>query len=269
MRVGPVGNIGAKLDATGSFNQVHPTIAVAVLTGFLVCQLALFMTTVFLHRTLSHKAVKLKPGLTMTLRALLWITTGIRPREWVAVHRKHHAYTDVDGDPHSPVLEGYWKIQLGNVFYYRQAASTKELVQRYAKDLPADKWDRWLFDRPFLGLFIGVAILVAALGWQMALVAAAVHTVAYLLLNSAVNAIGHTFGSRPYPNIATNNQWLAWLVAGEGLHNNHHAAPTSAKLSFKRGEIDPGWWVIKFCAWRGWAEVRHSEVRMRKARAAA
>ena len=117
-------------------------------------------------------------------------------------------------------------------------------MARYARDLPADRWDRVLFDRPWLGLGLGIAALCVVAGPGVGLLAAAVHTVVYLQLSAAVNAITHTFGRRPHDNGATNLQWLAWLTAGEGLHNNHHAVATSAKLSFARGEVDPAWPAI-------------------------
>jgi len=237
----------------------------AVIVGLAACQLAIFLTTIVLHRTLAHKAVTLHPGLLWACRLALWVTTGIKPREWVAVHRRHHAYTDVDGDPHSPALQGFTAIQLGNVWYYRKAARDGVTVARYAKDLRPDRWDRALFDHGLVGLGIGVLLLFAIFGgnWRLVLVAAGVHVVSYLLLNSAVNAVGHRFGRHPFAGLAANSQWLAWLTAGEGLHSNHHAAPTSARLSFRRGEIDPGWWVIS--AWRRWhlATVRHAEARIR------
>jgi stearoyl-CoA desaturase (delta-9 desaturase) len=81
-------------------------------------------------------------------------------------------------------------------------------------------------------------------GWQLALVAAGIHATYYLLGGGAINAVGHRWGRRPFDNLATNNQWLAWLVVGEGLHNNHHAATTSSRFSLARGEVDPGWWCI-------------------------
>src|SRR5581483_6606532 len=178
-----------------------------------------------------HRALTVRRPVAFAMRALLWIATGIKPRQWVAVHRKHHAFTDVAGDPHSPVLEGYAAVQFGNVGMYRRALRRTDLVARYARDLEPDIWDRLLFDRAWLGLGIGISLLCLTLGWQLGLVAAALHTVVYLLLNAAINAIGHTWGRQPYPNTSRNNQWLAWLTAGEGLHNNHHAAPTSARFS--------------------------------------
>lgn len=237
-----------------------PHILLAVLVGLLTSQLGLLLTTMYLHRTVTHRAVTMEPGLAFACRALVWLSTGIKPREWAAVHRRHHAYADVLGDPHSPVLEGYWKVQLWNIGLYRKAAHDPETLRKYSRDIKVDKWDRWVFDRGYIGLFVGLGILVAVLGWQLALVAAAVHIVSYLLVNAAVNAVGHRWGKRPYAGVATNNQWLALLAWGEGLHSNHHAAPTAAKFSFERHQLDHAWWVM--CALRkfGWLHVRHSEL---------
>lgn len=233
-----------------------------LVVGFAVCQLATTVTTVYLHRALSHRSLTLAPGVARLLRILTWILTGIRPRQWVAVHRKHHASTDVEGDPHSPLLEGFAMVQFANVALYRRATRDPE-VARYARDLPPDRWDRWFFDHALLGLGLGTAVLVVVFGPATAAVAAGFHTVTYLLLNAAVNAVGHRFGRRPHENTARNNQWLAWLTAGEGLHNNHHAAPTSARLALGRGEIDPGWWAVRMLERRGWAQVRHRTPRLK------
>lgn len=234
-------------------------VILAVLAGLAVCQLALFLTTVYLHRTLAHRAMRMRPGLAMFCRIMLWITTGIKPRQWVAVHRKHHAYTDVDGDPHSPVLRGYAAVQFGNVGMYRKVANDPVAVSRYARDLPPDRWDRLFFDHALVGLSIGIGLLCVMFGWQLGLLAAAVHTVTYLLLNAGINAIGHKWGKQPYPGFATNSQWLAWLTAGEGLHNNHHHASTSAHLALARREHDPAWPAIRVARRLGWLTIRHDQ----------
>jgi stearoyl-CoA desaturase (delta-9 desaturase) len=201
---------------------------------------------------------------------LTWVTTGIRPRQWVAVHRKHHAHTDEAGDPHSPVLEGFATVQFGNVVLYRRVARDQLAVERYARDLPPDAWDRILFDHALIGLSLGIGLLLLTIGWRWGLAVAAAHTVCYLLLNAAVNAVGHTYGRRPNAGYAGNSQWLAWLTAGEGLHSNHHAAPTSARLAFARREIDPGWWFIRLARWLGWAKVRaHAAIGAARQRVAA
>lgn len=201
----------------------------------------------------------------MMFRVLIWLMTGIRPRQWVAVHRKHHAFTDVEGDPHSPLLAGFWRVQLTNAAMYRRVARDGVTTQRYAKDLPPDRWDKLLFDHAFFGLGIGITSLCLVFGWRVGLVAAAVHALSYLALNAAVNSVGHSFGRKSYPNTAFNNQWLAWLTAGEGLHNNHHAAPTSARLALGSRELDPGWWMIRGLERAKLVTVRLSETRFARA----
>src|SRR5438067_11397420 len=127
----------------------------ALIIAFVVSQVATFVTTVYLHRTLSHRAITMRPAVAWSCRLVVWLTTAIRPRQWVAVHRKHHAFTDVEGDPHSPRLLGWVTVQFGNVGLYRKVANDPVQVRRYARDLPRDRWDRVLFDRSWLGLGIG------------------------------------------------------------------------------------------------------------------
>jgi stearoyl-CoA desaturase (delta-9 desaturase) len=156
------------------------------------------------------------------------------------------------------------RVQLTNAALYRRAARDGVTVGRYARDVPADRWDRTLFDRAWLGLGIGFALLILLLGPLWAVLAAAIHVALYLSLNASINAVTHTFGARPYDNPATNLQWLAWLTGGEGLHNNHHAAPTSARLAFRRGEYDPSWPFIRLLRRFGWARVRHDRPPVRE-----
>jgi stearoyl-CoA desaturase (delta-9 desaturase) len=216
----------------------------AVLVAVVTVQVCFVATTVYLHRALAHRAVALAPPVAAVCRVIIWIGTGTRPRQWVAVHRKHHAHTDEEGDPHSPNLVGFARVQFGNAMLYRRHSKDPAIVARYARDLPADRLDRLFFDHALFGLGIGIAGLIAIFGWEIGVIASIVHAVSYLLGGGAINAIGHKWGRRPHDNLATNNQWLAWIIAGEGLHNNHHAAPTSSRLALAKGEIDPGWWAI-------------------------
>jgi stearoyl-CoA desaturase (Delta-9 desaturase) len=235
----------------------------AVATGLLLCQIGNFATTIYLHRTLSHRAMTLHPVVAWLFRFVVWTSTGLRPRQWVAVHRKHHAFTDVDGDPHSPRLLGWTRVLFGNVGLYRRVAGNPEQVARYAKDLPPDRWDRVLFDRAWLGLGLGITVLILIFGPWLGLVAAATHALSYLFLGGAVNGIAHTFGRRPYDNGATNLQWLALLTMGEGLHNNHHAAPTSAKLALSTRQFDPAWPAIATFRKLGLATIRHDRPKLK------
>ena len=238
----------------------------AIVASLVVCQLAIVLTTVFLHRAAAHRSVNLAPPVRAVFRTLLWMTTGVKPREWVAVHRKHHARTDEEGDTHSPRVLGFTKVLLTNAGLYRKVARDGVTVKKYAKDLEPDAWDRYLFDHAFLGLGIGITLLCLVLGWRWGLVAAGIHVVTYLLLNGSVNAVGHVFGRQPYANTARNNGWLALLTAGEGWHNNHHAAPTSARLGFVARELDPGWWLIRALVSCRGASIRLAEVRFKEPR---
>jgi stearoyl-CoA desaturase (Delta-9 desaturase) len=247
-----------------------PQILAALIAAFVVTQIAIFTTTVFLHRGLTHRALAMHPIVEFPCRCVIWLTTGMRPREWVAVHRKHHASTDTTEDPHSPMVMGFWKVQLGNVGLYKRAARDQELVRKYARDIPTDRFDRFAFDYSLVGLSTGIAILVAvlwALGFGLitGFVAAGVHALLYVMLAGAINAVAHQYGDRPYKSSATNLQPLALVTGGEGLHNNHHAAPTSARFSLHDGEIDPGWWVVRALVALHLAQVRHDDVHLKSA----
>ena len=228
---------------------------VAVLVGLGLAEAATLITTIYLHRVLSHKAIRLHPALTLFMRLGTWMLTSISPREWVAVHRKHHNFSDVDGDPHSPHIEGYWKIMIANVYYYRREADEDDTLEKYAADLPHDRLDRALLGNGTLGFSLTGVILVLLMGLGPGLAALSTLAVVYLLLNAAINGAGHTFGYKSFENDATNLKVLALVTFGEGLHNNHHARPASAKLSAFRGEFDPAWPVIRLLEKLRLAEV--------------
>jgi stearoyl-CoA desaturase (delta-9 desaturase) len=240
----------------------------SVVFAFVISEISIVVTTVYLHRALSHRALSVKPAVALPVRFWIWITTGMRPREWVAVHRKHHAATDTADDPHSPIVHGFWRVQLGNVGLYKKVAGDEVAVRRYARDIPADRLDRALFDYALLGLGVGIALAMTftsliGLGWKVGLLGSLLHAGFYVLLSGAINAVGHTYGSRPQENSATNGQLLAFVTGGEGLHNNHHAAPTSATFAL-HGEVDPGWWVIRVLRRLGLATIRHDEVKLKQ-----
>ncbi len=237
------------------------TILLGVALGVALTTIANLCTTVYLHRGISHRAITFSAPAHAAFKTLLWLTVGIKVREWVAVHRKHHAHTDTPLDPHSPAVHGWFKVQLKNLQMYRSAAHDLENLDKYAKDLPRTTADRVLFDRSWLGLTLTTVALCVAFGWQVGALAMVVHVNYYLAASAAVNAIGHHFGRRPYANSATNLQWLALLTAGEGLHNNHHAAPTSAKLAHRWYEVDPGWLLIKPLTWLRLAKLRLHELK--------
>lgn len=223
-----------------------PSLVLTLVVAAVLIQVAVFSTTIYLHRTATHKALVLHPAVEWAFKFALWLTTGLETREWVAVHRKHHAFTDEEGDPHSPALEGFWKVQLGNVYYYMREVKKTDVVERYARDIKQGWWDKHVFRYGMAGLVLGTAALCAVIGLWWGLLAAGIHAVMYVfVLSSSINGLCHHVGYKNFPNTATNIRFLALLTGGEGLHNNHHGYPRSPKFSFRASEIDPAWPIIK------------------------
>ena len=218
---------------------------IAPLIGLAVSQVAVIATSVYLHRTLAHRALTLHPFAEMAFRIVLWLTTGQSRRQWVAVHRKHHAFTDRTGDPHSPLLLGFWRVQLLNAVYYMREARKPETLQTFAPDVVDDGWERRVFSRGLVGVGLGTVLLCGIFGVWAGLLAALIHAVIYVgVLAPLINALGHWAGDRTFPNTAYNSRSLAWITGGESLHNNHHAHPRAPKFSVSRREFDPSWPVI-------------------------
>jgi stearoyl-CoA desaturase (delta-9 desaturase) len=225
---------------------VLASLVLSLIVAVILIQVAVFSTTIYLHRTATHRALVMRPALEWMFKFALWLTTGLSTKEWVAVHRKHHAFTDEEGDPHSPALEGFWKVQLGNVYYYMREVKKTDVVARYARDIKEGWWDRAVFKHGWVGLTVGTVALCAVIGLWWGLLAAGIHAVMYVfVLSSSINGLCHHVGYRNFDNTATNLRFLALLTGGEGLHNNHHGYPRSPKFSWRPSEIDPAWPIIK------------------------
>ena len=217
-----------------------------LIVATVLIQAAVMSTTIYLHRTATHKALVIHPALEWMFRFVLFMITGIVTKEWVAVHRKHHAFTDEEGDPHSPVLKGFWHVQFGNVFYYIREIQKTDVVERYARDIEEGWWDKYVFKHGWVGLSIGTIALCAIMGIGWGLLAAGIHAFMYVfVLSSSINGLCHHVGYKNFDNTATNIRFIALLTGGEGLHNNHHQYPRSPKFSWRASEIDPAWPIIK------------------------
>jgi stearoyl-CoA desaturase (Delta-9 desaturase) len=229
---------------------------IALGVSIVVLQIMVFSTTIYLHRSATHRALTLHPVAAWGFRLCIWLFTGIVPREWVAVHRKHHAHTDEEGDPHSPLLVGFWKVQLGNVFYYVKEARNPETVATYAKDMQgSDIWDKIAFNYGGAGLIVGGALLCTFLGWWGLFASLFAGFMYVFVLSSSINGLCHYFGYKNFDNTAGNFRSVALLTGGEGLHNNHHGRPRAAKFSVRKSEIDPAWPVIRTMEILGLAKV--------------
>jgi stearoyl-CoA desaturase (delta-9 desaturase) len=212
-------------------------------------QVAVIATSVYLHRALAHRSLHLHPVSDVIFRVALWLTTGQSRQEWVAVHRKHHTFTDREGDPHSPRLLGFWRVQLFNVAYYMREARNPATLETFAPDLRPDRLDRAIFSHGLLGPVVGLSLLCALIGFWPGLIAGLTHAILYVFVMAPlINALGHWRGTKNFANTAYNWRVLSWITGGESLHNNHHAHPRSAKFSVRRWEFDPSWLVIKALA---------------------
>jgi stearoyl-CoA desaturase (delta-9 desaturase) len=212
-------------------------------------QVAVLATSIYLHRALAHRSLHLHPLADVAFRVVLWLTTGQCRQQWVAVHRKHHTFTDREGDPHSPRLLGFWRVQLFNVAYYMREARNAATLETFAPDLRPDRLDRVLLSHGVLGLAVGQGLLCTLIGLWPGLIAGFAHAILYVfVLAPLINALGHWRGGRNFENTAYNWRLLAWITGGESLHNNHHAHPRSAKFSVRRWEFDPSWVVIRVLA---------------------
>ncbi len=219
-----------------------------------ILQASVFFTTIYLHRCLTHRGLELNPVVMSIMHLELALFTGIMPREWVAVHRKHHHFSDKEGDPHSPYIYGLWHVLFGNFFYYRKEAANLAMVRKYTPDYKLD----WIDRLPGIkyGSLGGLAIFMAMFGWKWGLAAWWFHVVGYILLNSMINSLCHMIGYRNFDNKATNLRWVAFLTGGEGLHNNHHEYPSSAMFALRGREFDPAWPVIRILESVGLARIK-------------
>lgn len=252
---------------------VHDTawaIAIGLVTALLVAGLC---TTIYLHRYLSHKTLALHPALEWLMRLGLWITTGTKARQWVAAHRKHHRFTDMPGDPHSPALYGgnVWYVFRRNHRLYNQAVADEAMVAEFAPDITPDKWDRWLFDRSAAPLvlmpLLQALVLAAITGWSWWLlllmeISAWISIVFYIAMLNTINSFGHSAHMRASKSLgySYNLPWLVcWLTLGEGNHYEHHDAQKSPRIG--KSSRDPGWWFIKLLSWFGLITLKPKAVR--------
>ena len=232
-----------------------------VVAALALTHVTIAAVTIYLHRCQAHRALDLHPAVSHFFRLWLWLTTGMVTREWAAVHRKHHAKCDTPEDPHSPQIYGINRVLWLGVFLYVKECHNRETLERYGRGTPDDWVERNVYGRlAIYGVFITLALDVLLFGAVPgALIWLA--QVAWIPFWAAgvINGIGHYWGYRHWstPDASTNIVPFGILIGGEELHNNHHAYPTSAKLSSKWYELDAGWLYIRVLEALGLARVKH------------
>jgi len=218
--------------------------------------------TLYLHRCQTHRAMELHPLPSYFFRIWLWMTTGMMTKEWVAIHRKHHAKVETPEDPHSPQVHGINKVLWAGVLLYVKESHHPETMERYGHGTPDDWLERNVFTRFTLsgmtlmgiinvllfGIVPGLLILVTQIAWIPFWAA------------GVINGVGHFVGYRnwdvPAPDASRNIVPWGIIIGGEELHNNHHAFPSSAKFSAKWYEFDIGWVYIRVLEALGLATVK-------------
>lgn len=242
-----------------------------IVTTVVLTQITIAGVTIYLHRNQAHSSLVLHPIVSHFFRFWMWLTTGMKTKEWAAIHRKHHAKVETKDDPHSPKTYGILRIVFAGVFLYVRESHNKETLKRYGHGTPDDELERkvytpyhkygivlmLLFDFFVFGFLfgpiIGLAIWLVQIAWIPFWAA------------GFINGVGHYFGYRNYPSLNRKTGELDWSrnivawafwIGGEELHNNHHAYPTSAKLSAKWYEFDIGWMYIRILETVGLAKVK-------------
>ncbi|MCP5271995.1 MAG: fatty acid desaturase [Burkholderiaceae bacterium] len=215
--------------------------------------------TIFLHRAQAHRALELGPVPSHFFRLWLWLGTGMVTKEWVAIHRKHHAKCETVDDPHSPVTRGIKTVLLTGSELYRAEAKVQETLDKYGHNTPDDWLERHLYSRySWQGVGLMLVLNLALFGAAGAAVWAV--QMAWIPVTAAgiINGLGHWWGYRNFEAVdaSTNISPIGLIIGGEELHNNHHTYPTSAKLSVKPYEFDIGWGYIRLMEMVGWAKVR-------------
>jgi stearoyl-CoA desaturase (delta-9 desaturase) len=230
----------------------------ALVFTLIVTQITIASVTLYLHRSMAHKSVVFNNTLNHFFRFWLWLTTGMVTKEWVAIHRKHHAKCETEEDPHSPIHKGIKKVFFQGAFLYKKASKDKESIEFYGKETPNDWIENNLYSKyQTLGLTIMLAIDLFLFGYTGFLVWIVQMIWIPLWAAGVINGLGHYIGYRSFstPDTSTNLIPIGFYIGGEELHNNHHAFPRSAKFSLRAGEFDIGWLYIKVLSFFGLAKV--------------
>jgi stearoyl-CoA desaturase (Delta-9 desaturase) len=220
----------------------------------------MFYTSVLFHRALAHGAVHLRPWTRRwVIRTGNWVT-GVDPKTWICMHRRHHKYADTFLDPHSPRIHGVWAILFVQLRSYEKTFLALEKGDPSYTSLVSDlefpiHWvnRKRVWFLPHL-LHLGLAIVLGIFfhGWILGL-GYFTAVMSHPFQGWAVNALGHRYGYRNFPlrDGSTNHRWVAWFTMGEGFQNNHHYHSENPNFAVRKGEIDWGYWLVRLAAGLG------------------
>ena len=233
-----------------------------VLATLLLTHITILSVTIYLHRYSAHNSLELNGVLKHFFRFWLWLTTGMRTKEWTAIHRKHHARCETKDDPHSPVQRGLKTVLLQGAELYQAEAKNRETIEKYGQRTPEDWIETKLYTpHPTIGVSIMLIIDLLLFGVIGLTVWALQMIWIPFFAAGVINGVGHHSGYRNFEcrDAARNIFPVGLLIGGEELHNNHHTYPNSAKLSIRRWEFDIGWFWIKVFQFLGLASIKRTQ----------
>ena len=236
-----------------------------VLFALVTTHVTIASVTIFLHRAQAHRALELHAIPSHFFRLWLWLMTGMVTKEWVAIHRKHHAKCETEEDPHSPVTRGIKTVLLQGSELYRAEAKVEATMAKYGHNTPDDWLERYLYSR-YSWQGVGLTLIIDVLLFGAAGAAVWALQMAWIPITAAgiINGLGHWWGYRNFEAADASTNLSPWgiVIGGEELHNNHHTYPTSAKMSVKPYEFDIGWMYIRLLELAGLATVRKTPPRL-------
>jgi stearoyl-CoA desaturase (delta-9 desaturase) len=230
-----------------------------LLALLVMTQITIAGVTIYLHRCQTHRALTLHPIISHFFRLWLWLSTGMVTKEWVSIHRKHHAHSDSQGDPHSPRVFGLKKVFFEGAELYRSARKDKEMIERYGHGTPDDWVERHIYSKySSKGIYVMLFIDLLLFGIPGLTLWAIQMMWIPLWAAGVINGIGHAWGYRNFECLDGARNIIPWgfWIGGEELHNNHHTFASSAKFSLKWWEFDLGWFYIRLLSLFGLAKVK-------------
>jgi stearoyl-CoA desaturase (delta-9 desaturase) len=221
-----------------------------ILYTLIVTHITIVCVTLFLHRGQAHKGIEFHPVLSHFMRFWLWLTTGMVTKQWVAIHRKHHQKSDVEGDPHSPHVFGIWKVLFKGAALYHTASKDKTMIDTYGVGTPDDWMERNVYTKHSR---LGITLLLVINLLCFSLVGLLIWAIQMIWIPfwaaGVINGLGHWWGYKNGETKDYSRNISPWgiVIGGEELHNNHHLSPANPKLSRNWFEFDIGWmWLTIF-----------------------
>ena len=230
-----------------------------LIATLVMTHITIVCVTLYLHRGQAHKGIVFHPILEHFMRLWLWLTTGMVTKQWVAIHRKHHRFSDVEGDPHSPHVYGIWRVFFKGAGLYHSASKDTAMIQQYGVGTPDDWIEKNLYTpQSRLGILLMLVIDLLFFGPWGFIVWGIQMIWIPLWAAGVVNGIGHWIGYRNGETKDRSRNFSPWgiIIGGEELHNNHHLEPANPKLSRKWFEFDLGWMWLSVFRLVGLAKLR-------------